>query len=478
MSALELFAGAARELRWRNVVTNPQNPAYWLTRIFGGQSTSTGIRVDDELALSVTTVYSAIRNLSEDVGSTPVPIYREDPDGERGDRVHKHPVHRIFNKRFNPEMSAVSGRSTLQGHAALRGNGYGEIQFDAGMRPMAIWPLDPRRMKLLRAGRDIEIAGAPDGQLVYDYTLPSGQHKPFHPERIYHIPGFGGNGLQGYSFLRYAAESIAAAASARSYTGSFFANDATPSLVLKSKGVVSDPTQKDLRSTWEEMHRPLENKHRMAILEGGLEIEKIGVNPEEAQLLEFRKLARSDLAEWIRMPPDKVGDFERSTFNNLEHSDIFYVKYTLRAWYTRWDQETNLKLLDADDLIAEHLAEGFLRGDTKTRSEAHREGFFGGNLIPNEARRIENRPRSNAPGADELWFPLNMKPASAFDERGMTMLDKANAVGVLVRAGYEPAAAATAFGLPPIAHTGLVPITVQIEPSTLVEPAPQGGAPE
>lgn len=479
MSALDLFAGAARELRWRSQVTNPQNPAYWLTKMFGGQSTSSGINVTDDLALSETTVYSAIRNLSEDVGSVACPVYRND-DGERGERARNHPVHRIFNREANPEMAAVTFRETIQGHAALRGNGYAEIQFDQGMRPMALWPLDPRRMRLVRAGRQVTISGAPDGQLVYDYTLPTGQHKFFHPSRIYHVPGFGGNGLEGYSFLRFAAESIAAAVAARTYTGSFFANDATPSMVLKSATKVSPETAAGLRSSWEEMFRPLENKHRMAILEGGLELEKIGVNPQEAQLIDFRKWARADIAEWIRMPPDKVGDFDRMTFSNAEHSDIFYVKYTLRAWFVRWDQQTNRKLLP-DELIAEHLADSFLRGDTKTRSEYYNQGFTGSNLIPNEARRLENRPKSDAPGADELWFPLAMKPASAFDENGMTMTERALAYSVMVRAGADPADTAKFYGFSEIGHTGLVPITVQIDPSTLTDPgqAPaQGGTSE
>lgn len=478
MGAFDLFAGAAQELR-SLASTHPRDPAYWLTRLFGSD-TSTGLRVTDELALSVTTVYSATRNLAEDVASVPCPIYQDD-GGVRGERVRDHPVHRILNREANPEMAAVTFRETLQGHAVLRGNGYAEIEFDQVMRPRALWPLDPRHMRLVRTGRDIVVRGAPDGELVYEYRLPNGELRIFHPSRIYHVPGFGGNGLQGYSFLRYAAESIASAAAARTYGGRFFQNDATPPIVLKHEAKLGKETKDELREGWEKAHAPLSSKHRMAILDGGLEIEKVGVNPEDAQLTDFRKYARSDLAEWIRMPPDKVGDFDRMTFTNAEHSDIFYVKYTLRAWFVRWDQQSNRKLLRIDDLVAEHLADAFLRGDTKARSEYYQTGFTGSNLVPNEARRLENRPASTAPGADELWFPLAMKPASAFDERGMTMVDKANAVSVLVRAGYDPIAAAEAFGLGPLSHSGLVPITVQVDPSTLTDPnagaAPvQGGA--
>ena len=40
-------------------------------------------------------------------------------------------------------------------------------------------------------------------------------------------------------------------------------------------------------------------------------------------------------------------------------------------------------------------------------------------------------------------------------------LELANAVGALIRSGYDPAEAAKAVGLPPIKHLGLLPVTVQ-----------------
>ena len=44
-----------------------------------------------------------------------------------------------------------------------------------------------------------------------------------------------------------------------------------------------------------------------------------------------------------------------------------------------------------------------------------------------------------------------------------TMPEKVNALGTLIRSGFEPAAALKAVGLPAIAHTGILPVTVQPE---------------
>lgn len=41
------------------------------------------------------------------------------------------------------------------------------------------------------------------------------------------------------------------------------------------------------------------------------------------------------------------------------------------------------------------------------------------------------------------------------------MKDRVNAAGILIRSGFDPAASLAAVGLPPVAHTGLLPVTVK-----------------
>jgi hypothetical protein len=48
------------------------------------------------------------------------------------------------------------------------------------------------------------------------------------------------------------------------------------------------------------------------------------------------------------------------------------------------------------------------------------------------------------------------------------------AAGALIRAGFDPAAALAALGLPPITHTGLRPITLQDPENS----SPNGNAPQ
>ena len=456
-----IFASAASELRTLPT-SSPRNPAYWLTRLFQGDPTASGVRVTDESALAVTTVFASCRNLAEDVGTLPFPVYETTEKGKI--RRPLHSVHGLLNRQANPEMSAADMRQTLQGHAALRGNGLAEIEWSDRGPAIALWPLDPRKVRLVRAGRDVEIAGAPDGALLYLVTLPSGQERALVPANVFHLKGWG-NGLWGHSVLSFGREAIGLTMAAREYGARFFGNDARPGMYLKADGKVPDQTKKDLKASWEDAHRPLENKHRMAM------------SPEDSQFTETLKHQRTELGELFRMPPDKLMDYERATFTNVEHSDLVYTKYTLRAWFVRWEQESNRKLL-ALPLMRDHAAAGRRRGDAKSRGEYYASLRSSGGITPNQIAERENFERSDNPVADEILVPLNSVPASALDENGMTLRDRVNMAGVLARAGYlpnGPTGVLQALGLPEIAHTGLVPVTVQVDPSTLTDPLPQPG---
>jgi hypothetical protein len=53
--------------------------------------------------------------------------------------------------------------------------------------------------------------------------------------------------------------------------------------------------------------------------------------------------------------------------------------------------------------------------------------------------------------------------AQAGGDGEMTLEDRVNAVGMLIRAGFDPAGALAVVGLPPIPHIGLLPVTLKSE---------------
>ncbi len=455
------FANAARELRYaRLVVTDPRNPAYWVQSLFGGRAiASSGVNVTAERAMAIATVYASCRNLGEDVGGLPLPVFEAAPGGRI--RAYDHPAWRILNRVANPEMSAMALRETLTGHAALRGTGYANIEWAvAGARavPAALWPLNPSRVRRVRNGRDgVEIAGLPDGQSAYWYTLPSGEVKVLLPDDVLAVHGFGPNGLEGYSILALAKESFGLAAAAEEFGGTFFGNGAVPGIVLKSPKALSDNAQKNLRASWNGEHQGLDNAQRIAILEEGISVEKIGIPPEDAQFLQTRQFQREEIASWFRMPPSKLQDLSHGTYSNVEQDDLSYVKWTLRAWGLRWDQQLALSRIVEPPFYAEHNLQGALAGDAASRGAFYQSLRAASGITSNQIADLENMPRSDTPGADDVWYPVNMLPSAAFDENGMTLAQRAHAAYELMRGGYEAKSVNKLLGLGNLAHTGTVP---------------------
>lgn len=456
---------------YRVQTTNPQNPAYWLTSLFGMQ-TSSGISVNPDIALNFSAVYAACRIYANDVGTLPFPIFRRGPKG--AEEARDHPAWRVFNRAFNPEMTASAGRQALQGHAVLRGNAFAEIEWDQTMRLRALWPLRPDRMTLLRNGQNAQIDGIPPNQLVYSYQLPNGQVKAFAPENIFHLKGYSPDGLWGYSMVRQAREGVALALAAQQYLGRFYDKDGHPGVMLKHPGKLSDQARKNLRESWEERHEGLSNAHRLAILEEGMDLTALPMNFDDAQFLESRKFEVTEIARWSRLPPHLLADLDRSTNNNIEWQGLEYTQFSIRPWCVGWEQEAAQKNITIDPFFGEHNMDGLMRGDAASRGAFYKTLRDSGGITPNQIASKENFPISSDPMADQILIPLNSVPASAFDENGLTYAQRVQLVIDLVgKAGYEPASALKAFGLPVIDHTGLIP-RVTLPAPDIENPVPVG----
>jgi hypothetical protein len=80
----------------------------------------------------------------------------------------------------------------------------------------------------------------------------------------------------------------------------------------------------------------------------------------------------------------------------------------------RWEQEIHSKLLrgpERDEVFAEHVVAGLLRGDQKARYDSYKIGREGGWLSANDVRELENMNPLPGTQGDIYIVPLNMIPA-------------------------------------------------------------------
>lgn len=388
--------------------SNLATPEKWLVEWFkGGAQTPAGVMVTEETALHYSPFFAGVRILSEDLAGLPFPLYRHlEPKGK--ERATDHPLYRLLHDAPNPIMSSQAFREALTGHAIMWGNGYAEIERRRG-EIQALWPLRPDRMEV-KYNRE-------QRRLSYHYDEhTTGTKRIYLPDEILHIPGFGFDGVRGYSVLELARNSIGAGVAVENFGATFFGNAARSAGVLTHPGRLSETARNNLRDSWEAQHRGLENAHRVAILEEGLEWHQIGIPPEEAQFLETRRYDVLEQARWLRLPPHMLAELGRATWNNIESERIDYVTKSLRNWMQRWESAVWMRLLDRDEqplYFAEHLVEGLLRGDTKSRFEAYRIGREIGLYSADDLAEMENRnPLPDGKG-EGYYVPLNWVEATA-----------------------------------------------------------------
>lgn len=393
-----------------NPITSLSNPAAWLTELFGGGKSHAGVPVNEQSALELAPVWAAVQILARPVSTVPLITYRRlDPRGK--ERAPAHPNYRLLHLQPNPWMTSVVFRETLMGHLLTWGNAYAEREYDGAGRLIGLWPLLPDRTRpVIRDGRKAFVTRVREGESEREVVLPA--------DRVLHIPGFGFDGIVGYSPIRLAAkQAVGLAKATEEYGARFFGNGARPGGVMEHPANMSEEAQKRFKAGWQEIHGGLTNAHRVAILEEGMKYTQIGIPPEDSQFLETRRFQLAEFARIFGVPLHMLAEHTSgSSYASVENFSLEFVTYSVTPWLVRIEQQINVDLFDDDAYFAEHLLAGLLRGDMKSRSEALAVQRQNGVVNADEWREIENmNPLPD--GVGEMYLvPLNMVPAHRVEE--------------------------------------------------------------
>jgi len=364
---------------------------------------SAGISVTPEAAMRLAVFFDCVRIIAEDTAKLPLFLYRRlSPRGKELARDHY--LFDLVHRSPNSRQTSFEFRETVTAHMAGWGNGYVYKETDRLGKVLGLWPLRPDRMTAQRGIR-------PDGDVIrwYDYTLPNGLPRRLSEDQVVHLRGLSFDGELGYDLHVQARDSLGLAIGAERHAGTFFANDATPRTVLTHPKALKEDARKNVRESWEERFRGVDRHHLIAILEEGMDIKTIGIDPEKAQMLATREFSIEDICRWFRMPPHKVAHLKRSTFSNIEHQALEYVGDTLITWCVRWEQRLGVDLLreaEQEAFFFEHQVAGLLRGDFQARMNGYKVGREIGLYNVNDVLELENR-NPIGPEGDVRHVPAN-----------------------------------------------------------------------
>lgn len=368
-----------------------------------GAKTTAGVSVTPDSAMKQSAVWACVRVRQEDIGKLPCILYRRLGDGNGKARATDHTLYDLIATRPNPRHTAFEFKAFMQGQLDLRGNALAIKEFGGRGQVTALWP---------QPWANVEVLASKDGRdLFYRIRLRDSTTVTLPAEGVVHLRGLSLDGMVGVSPIAYHRETIGLAIAAEKYGASFFGNSARPSGILKVKQVLGKEAVEALRKSWEEKFKGPEKANEMAVLDGEMDWQQIGMDNADAQYIETRVRSNQDIYRIYRMPPHKVGDLDKATFSNIEQQALEYVTDCLLSEMVRWEQTLRRDLLTEDErkeYFFEFLPDALLRGDIKSRYEAFAIARNWGWLNADDIREMENRnPLPDGKGQIYLQ-PLNM----------------------------------------------------------------------
>ena len=381
----------------------------------GSNRNPSGVKIDAETALRSTVVLACIRVLSTSVAGLPLHLYRRLPSGGK-EIAREHPLYRILHTQPNSWQTSFEWREQMMLHLLTTGAAFDEKVYSGGSISEIV-PLHPSRMKV----EQIE-----NMRLRYTYREASGSSTVYTQDAIMSVRGMSDDGVHGLSMIEMARDAIGLSRACEIHGASFFGNGARPGVVLSTDQMLSPEAAENTRAQWERAHRGADRAHKTAVLQGGLKVNDLGGNNQEAQFLEARRFQVEEICRLWGVPPHLVGDLSRSSYSNIEQQSLDYVQNGLMPWLRRIESAIARDLLENDDeYFAEFDTRGSLRADAAGRATYYNTLWQLGVASVNEIRSWENM--NPVEGGDVRFVQLNMttlEKAAAEPEEPATVVEE------------------------------------------------------
>lgn len=285
--------------------------------------------------------------------------------------------------------------STLFALAVFHGNGYAWIERDSRGKVLALYNLLAGQCAPFKHG----------GKQWYALELGDGTRRAVADTDILHLRGLSMDSERGLDVLSLNAQSLGIARNIDGNTNTFFEQGAQPSVVIESDKDLKPEHIDSLKTAINANHVGIKKAHKVMILANGAKAKTLSFSPEQLQLTALKEATILDIGRLLGLPPFVLFELGRATWNNTEQLKTVLVQFCLQDWAIKAEKEATRKLLTREERKAGRFIrfnlDGLLRGDYKTRTEAHVLACGGPYKTPNEARKLEDLP-SLGPAGDVL----------------------------------------------------------------------------
>ena len=358
-------------------------------------------------AENVATVSACVSIIASSIASLPATVYERMPDGSRVARPD-HPVARVIRQPNDLQswpdlMQFTMGSVLLQGNTLLipQHDGAGQC---VALEPLPWWNAQP----IIVPAPPSQSMGplAPSGRLAFD-TLRiiapwggTGVPRRYFADEVFYLRDRSDTGVLGSSRLARAPMVLSQALAVQSFATYLWDNAGTSNVAFQHPGKLSKEASDRIAQSYRDNQVGPLNARKLLILEEGMVANALNVSPEDAQVLQSRRFAVTEICRLFGVPPMLVADFSDATFATASAALSFFGMATILPWAKAIEAEFSRVVFNSDRFFLGFDLSAMLRGDFATQAGVGVNLVRAGILTPNELR--EQLSLNPHPDGDKL----------------------------------------------------------------------------
>ena len=364
------------------------------------RGSAAGVAVDEYSIIGLPAFYRATQILGGVIASLPFDIIEKLDNG--GTRIAtEHPNYKIIAREPSELYTSHTFYKTMVLHYLAHGAFYAAINRNSiTTRINSLTILNPTKMELGYNSRN---------ELIFKNKE---NNKTYRGDNVIYIPNLAWDGVKALLVPDVHRDNFGLALANRNYGANFYKNGAHLNGVLKHPGRLTNEAYDRLKGSFNRAFGGSQNAGGTAILEEGMDFQKVGLNPADAAFNETKKATISDIARITGVPGVLLEDMEKATFGNMEQLSQMFVNYTIMPLCETIEAEFNRKIFFESEkytYCTRFNLDGLLRGDIAARSSYYTTMRNVLAMSPNEIRIKENMNPYTGGDSYELPLASNIK---------------------------------------------------------------------